>query len=281
MTILSLKNVTKIYGKGHTAVKAVDNVNFDVESSEVVLIMGPSGSGKTTLLSCAGGLLKPTSGEIKIKGKEITKLSEKELSQIRLKNVGFVFQAFNLLSALTAQENIEVVLELANIKKDKAKKRARELLKELGLEARANYKPSKLSGGEQQRVAIARALSLEPDVILADEPTGNLDSKTGHDVIALLCKIACDEKRGVLIASHDQRIRDIADRVFWLEDGKIKKEEKIKYKHRDPVCGMKVNGTKFDYIYKGKTYYFCSKDCLTKFRNNPKKYRNLGNNQNK
>lgn len=272
MSILSLKNVTKTYGQGSTAVKAVDDVSLEIESSEVVLIMGPSGSGKTTLLSCAGGLLKPTTGEIEIKDQEITKLSERKLPAVRLKNIGFVFQTFNLLAALTAQENIEIALSLAGVNKDKAKKKAAGLLKKLGLAARATHRPAKLSGGEQQRVAIARALALNPDIILADEPTGNLDSKTGHDVIALLCRIACDEGRAVLIVSHDQRIRNIADRVLWLEDGQITKEEKMEYEHHDPVCDMKVNRTKFDHIYKDKIYYFCSADCLTKFKKDPANY---------
>lgn len=272
MTFLSLKNVTKIYGKGHTTLKAVDNVSFNLESGQVVLIMGPSGSGKTTLLSMIGCLLKPTSGRIKIKDREVTNLKESELSQVRLKNIGFVFQAFNLLSALTAQENIEIVLELAGSKKDKVKKRAQELLKKVGLEKRMSHKPAELSGGEQQRVATARALALEPDIVLADEPTGNLDSKTGHDVIALLCQIACDEGRAVLIASHDQRIYDVADKILWLEDGKIIKEEKVEYEYRDPVCGMKVSRDKLSYIYQGKSYYFCSLKCLEKFKNNPESY---------
>ena len=269
MSLLSLRDVTKIYGQGRMTVKAIQKVSLEMKAGEVVLIMGPSGSGKTTLLSLIGGLLKPSSGTVKIKDIEITKLSEKKLPKIRLKEIGFVFQSFNLLSALTARENIDVVLDLAN-KKDE--KRAKELLKKLGLEKRAHHKPSKLSGGEQQRVAIARALALEPDIILADEPTGNLDSKTGHNVIALLCRIACDEGRAVLIVSHDQRIRNIADRILWLEDGKITKEKKMEYEHHDLVCGMKVNRTKFDFIYKDKVYYFCSQDCLIKFKNNPIKY---------
>lgn len=272
MPALSVKNISKIFGKGHTAVKAVDGVSFNVNSREVVLIMGPSGSGKTTLLSIIGGLLRPTSGNVEIKNKEITGLTENKLARVRLRNIGFVFQAFNLLSALTTQENVEIVLELAGIKKNKVKKRVRELLEKVGLGQRATHKPAELSGGEQQRVAVARALALDPDIILADEPTGNLDSKTGHDVISLLCKVVCDEGRSVLIASHDQRIRDIADRVLWLEDGKIKKEERVEYKERDPVCGMKIDREKLNYIYQDKTYYFCSSDCLEKFQNNPESY---------
>ncbi len=266
MSLLSLEGVTKVYGKGHTAVKAVRGVSFDVNAGEVVLIMGPSGSGKTTLLSIIGGLLKPTSGVVKIKDTEVTGLSEKELPRIRLKEIGFVFQSFNLLSALTARENVEVIFNLAG-KKDG---RIDDLLEKLGLKERVDHRPAKLSGGEQQRVAIARALALEPDIILADEPTGNLDSKTGHEVISLLCNIACDEGRGVLIVSHDRRIADIADRIYWLEDGKIKKEEKKSYEFRDPVCGMKVGKTKFHVMKDGKMYYFCSEECKIEFKKDGK-----------
>ncbi|MEW6407619.1 MAG: ATP-binding cassette domain-containing protein [Patescibacteria group bacterium] len=273
-SILKIKNLTKIYGKGHTAVRAVDNVNLEVGASEVVLIMGPSGSGKTTLLSCAGALLRPTFGSIKINNQEITKLSDGALSKIRLKNIGFVFQSFNLLQALTAQENIEVVFNLVGIKRKEAKEKSRKLLEKLGLGGRLNHMPPQLSGGEQQRVAIARALALDADLILADEPTGNLDSKTGHEVLALLCKIACDEKRSVLVVSHDQRLRDVADRVITFEDGKIKNEEKRTYEHHDLVCGMKVNRTEFVASYNGKTYCFCSSNCLNKFKISPEKYIN-------
>jgi putative ABC transport system ATP-binding protein len=266
MEILDIKNVTKTYGAGRTAVKAVNNVSLKIKSGEVVLIQGPSGSGKTTLLSMAGGLLKPTSGKIKIKNREITALYEREMPDIRLEHIGFVFQAFNLLSALTAQENVAVVFNIAGVKGDEANEKSIDILAKLGLEKRLNHKPAELSGGEQQRVAIGRALALDPDIILADEPTGNLDSKTGHEVISLLCKIACNQGKSVLIASHDERIKDIADRIILLEDGRIKREEKVELKHRDPVCGMKIS--KADYVleYRGKTYYFCSKDCKKKFQ---------------
>lgn len=271
-TILELKNVTKIFGKGRLAVRAVESASLAVKKGEVVLLMGPSGSGKTTLLSMAGLLLRPTSGEILIKRKEVSALEDKKLSQIRLKSLGFIFQAFNLLQALSALENVEFVLNLAGQKGEGARSKAKRILERLGLGKRLSHLPSKLSGGEQQRVAIARALVLDPDLILADEPTGNLDSKIGHEVISLLCKIACDEGRSVIVASHDARLRDIADRIILMEDGKIKSEEEVRYESHDPVCGMKVDRAQFKMRYSGKIYYFCSQDCLDKFKGNPLSY---------
>lgn len=200
---------------------AVENIDLEIEKGEVVLIMGPSGSGKTTLLSMAGGLLKPTEGEVLVNNIKITRLDEEKLPEIRLANIGFVFQSFNLLSALTALENVQIAIELAGVKTEKARKKAEDILKLLGLEKRTHFLPEKLSGGEKQRVSIARALANEPGLILADEPTANLDSKNGHEVMQLLHNIAKKEQRTVVIVSHDQRIKDIADRVLWLEDGKL------------------------------------------------------------
>lgn len=267
--VLDLEKVTKIYGKGHTAVKAVNNASLEVKKGEIILIMGPSGSGKTTLLSLAGCLLSPTEGKVKINDEEVTKLSENRLPKVRLKNFGFIFQAFNLLSALTAQENVEVALNLAGIKGKKAKEQSTRLLKDLGLEKRLHHRPEDLSGGEKQRVAVARALANDPDVILADEPTANLDSKTGHSVMELLHKIAKEKGKSVVIVSHDMRIMDIADRVLQLEDGRL--TEGGIFLATDPVCGMKIPKTKAvaETIYQGKTYYFCSQTCREQFANNP------------
>lgn len=223
MKAIDLHNLTKIYGEGDAKVMAVENIDLEIEKGEIVLVMGPSGSGKTTLLSMSGALLKPTSGQIFINDLEITKLDEKSLPKIRLTNIGFIFQSFNLLSALTALENVQIIIELAGTGSEIAKKRAEEILKLLGLEKRMNFLPEKLSGGEKQRVSIARALANNPGIILADEPTANLDSKHGHEVMKLLHDVAKKENRTVVIVSHDQRIRDIADRVLWLEDGKLKK----------------------------------------------------------
>ena len=220
--VLELRNISKIYGSGHTEVRAVDGVDLSVEPGEIVLIMGPSGSGKTTMLSVAGLLLRPTQGEIWINGQEVTAMRERQLPALRLKSVGFVFQAYNLLGALTARDNVELVMNMAGVKGKAARERATELLALLGLESRLGHRPADLSGGEKQRVAIARALANDPPLILADEPTGNLDSKTGREVMELLCcGLGRDQGRAIVIVTHDHRLRDIADRVLWLEDGRL------------------------------------------------------------
>lgn len=211
---LRVINVTKRYGTSTTEVIAVNDVSFSVAPGEIVLIMGPSGSGKTTLLSMLGALLKPTEGEIQLNGDVISTLAENRLPDIRLRQFGFIFQDFNLLSALTALENVTIVAELAGSKNGAARKKALALLIDLGLGERLNFLPEKLSGGEKQRVAIARALINDPALILADEPTANLDSKIGHEIMRLLRGIAKEQGRSVVIVSHDQRIKDIADRVL-------------------------------------------------------------------
>ncbi|MDQ7027883.1 MAG: ABC transporter ATP-binding protein [Anaerolineae bacterium] len=219
---IEVKNVSKIYGRGNTEIRAVDDVSLQVKSGEIVLIMGPSGSGKTTLLSMAGLLLRPTSGDIWVNGVQATNLTERQLPQLRLNSIGFVFQAYNLLASLTARENIEIVSNLAGIHASQARQRSEELLTLLGLETRMDHLPSDLSGGQKQRVAIARALANDPPLILADEPTGNLDSKTGYEVMELLCcGLGRDQGRSIVIVTHDHRLRNIADRVLWLEDGKL------------------------------------------------------------
>lgn len=185
-----LDAVTKIYGKGRLAVKALDNVSFTVKRGEFLVVMGPSGSGKTTLLNIMGLLDKPTSGKVFFLGKDISRLDDAEASKIRAKHVGFVFQTFNLIPWLTALENVEIALAISGHPFYKRKKRAKELLKAVGLGNRLHHKPTELSGGEQQRVAIARALANNPDVILADEPTGNLDSKSGNVVIKMLKELS-------------------------------------------------------------------------------------------
>lgn len=228
MKILDLHNLTKIFGEGENKVVAVDNIDLEVRRGEIVLIMGPSGSGKTTLLSMAGGLLKPTTGTIFVKNIEITRLTEEKLPKLRLANIGFVFQSFNLLAALTALENVQLVIELTGVKTEQARKKAGDILKELGLEKRMNFLPAKLSGGEKQRVSIARALANDTEIILADEPTANLDSKNGHEVMMQLTKISKENGKSVVIVSHDERIKDIADRILWLEDGKFKELNKKK-----------------------------------------------------
>ena len=219
--LVQLHEVTKIYGHGDTAVRAVNQVNLQAYPGELVLILGPSGAGKTTLLSLIGGLLHPTSGLIQVAGRELTTLSPTALSQFRLQQLGFVFQFFQLLTALTARENVEVVLRLGGWAAPHARRRAEELLDRFGLGNRLHHLPRMLSGGEQQRVALARALALQPPVVIADEPTGSLDSQSGEEVIRLLRRLANEEKRTVIIASHDLRIRQVASRVLRCEDGRL------------------------------------------------------------
>lgn len=276
---LQINHVTKRYGSGTIEVTAVRDVSLTVSPGEVVLIMGPSGSGKTTLLSMLGALLKPTEGTIQLNGTIISALAENRLPDIRLKQFGFIFQDFNLLSALTALENVAIVAELAGSKSGAARRKAAEILSELGLGERLNFLPEKLSGGEKQRVAIARALVNDPALILADEPTANLDSKIGHEIMRLLRNIAKEQGRSVVIVSHDQRIKDIADRVLWLEDGEFKETMTTLAPHAsagvavDPVCGMSVEREKaINAEWEGQVYYFCARGCRDEFLNDPKKF---------
>jgi putative ABC transport system ATP-binding protein len=269
---LHVSNVTKRYGRGQNEVVAVQNISLTVAPGEIVLVMGPSGSGKTTLLSMLGALLKPTQGEIRLNGIILSDLAENCLPDIRLRRFGFIFQDFNLLSALNVQENVAIVAELAGKPRRQAREKAKELLTTLGLSHRLNFLPEKLSGGEKQRVAVARALINEPALILADEPTANLDSKVGHEIMMLLRRIAKEESRSVIIVSHDQRIKDIADRVLWLEDGEFKD---IISMVADPVCGMPVEKEKaVQTIFAEQEYYFCARGCREEFLSDPARFTN-------
>jgi len=267
---LEVNQVTKRYGSGTIEVAAVRDVSLSVAPGEIVLIMGPSGSGKTTLLSMLGALLKPSAGEIRLNGDVISAMKENRLPEIRLQKFGFIFQDFNLLSALTALENVAIVAELAGVKGPEARRKAKELMTGLGLGERLNFLPEKLSGGEKQRVAIARALVNDPALILADEPTANLDSKIGHEIMRLLRSIAKEQGRSVVIVSHDQRIKDIADRVLWLEDGQFKEMVTMAI---DPVCGMTVEREKgIHFEWNGQVFYFCTQGCRAEFMNNPDRF---------
>ena len=261
---LQVDNVTKRFGSGSTEVTAVRAVSLAIEPGEVVLIMGPSGSGKTTLLLMLGALLRPTEGTIRLNGSPISELREDRLPRIRLHEFGFIFQDFNLLSALTAVENVALVASLAGQKNGTARRMAEDLLTQLGLKDRLDFLPEKLSGGEKQRVAIARALVNDPSILLADEPTANLDSKIGHEIMRLLRTIAKEQGRSVVIVSHDQRIKDIADRVLWLEDGEFKEMTSMA---TDPVCGMSIERERAAarLEQEGQTYYFCSRGCRREF----------------
>ena len=218
---LKAERVEKTYGEGRTAVHAVRGVDLELHSGERVLVMGPSGSGKTTLLSILGGLLTPSEGQVYLGGESLYERTDSDRAELRLHRLGFVFQNFNLLSALTARENVEVPLRLAGASAGESRERAAELLDRLGLAERADHRPRDLSGGEKQRVAIARALTNQPDVLFADEPTANLDAETGQEVARTLCRLGCEEGKAVLIVSHDDRLRDIASRVLRVEDGRL------------------------------------------------------------
>jgi putative ABC transport system ATP-binding protein len=220
-TLLSVKDVTKIYGQGPGRVVAVDGVTLEVWPGEVALILGPSGSGKTTLLSILGCLLRPTRGQVLANGSDVSRLSDRELSRLRREQIGFVFQSFNLLPFLTVRQNVEVVLNLRGVGGAAARARAADLLRQVGLGHRLGFPPTNLSGGEKQRVAVARALANDPALLLADEPTGNLDSQSGRAVIELLAGLARKRGRGVVIVTHDTRILDVADRVYHLADGAL------------------------------------------------------------
>ena len=220
--ILSLEGVTKVFGSGERAVTALEDVSLEARAGEVVLVMGPSGSGKTTLLTIAGALLRPTLGTVRLCGTNITELDETRLASIRRDKVGFVYQSFNLLEALTALENVRLVASHGTRNGTMPQERAKELLAMLGLGHRLNSLPKHLSDGEKQRVAIARALAKAPALMLADEPTANLDAKRGQEVVTLLRQKALEMNKAVVIASHDHRIREVADRVVWLEDGRLR-----------------------------------------------------------
>ncbi|OYT52380.1 MAG: ABC transporter ATP-binding protein [Desulfurococcales archaeon ex4484_217_2] len=224
-TAYRVVNVSKIYGKGRLAVKALKNVTFDVLKGEFLVIMGPSGSGKTTLLNILGLLDKPTSGKVFFLGRDVSLLGDAEASKFRAKYIGFVFQQFNLIPWLTALENVEIALAIGKYPRKLRKKRAYELLEMVGLSERAHHRPRELSGGEQQRVAIARALANNPHVILADEPTGNLDSKSGAQIISILKKLS-KEGKTVIVVTHNPQIAEVADRILFLRDG-VLIEEKV------------------------------------------------------
>lgn len=272
MNILKTISLTKHYGSGHTKVEAVRDVTFSMKQGEIIVIQGPSGSGKTTLISMIGGLLRPSYGSLFLEDINIADLPEKELPNIRLKKIGFVFQAFNLLENITALENVMYAAQLSGSTPAQAQEKSTSLLTQLHLDKRFHHLPKKLSGGEKQRVAIARALINKPTLVLADEPTGNLDSKSGYDVIMLFHNIAKKQGKSVIIVSHDPSVQDIANRVLWLEDGKLCEQPPgHDNKVTDVVCGMRIDArTSTHKQIKNNGYYlFCSQDCKDKFAKNP------------
>jgi len=220
-TIIEINNLTKIYREGVETVKALDGVNLTIGKGEFTAIVGPSGSGKTTLLNMIGGLDTPTSGTIVVDGIEITKLSSNDLINFRRDNVGFVFQAYNLIPVLTAKENVTFVMDLQGVPTKQSTARAIELLNSVGLGDRVDARPSKLSGGQQQRVAVARALAPKPKFILADEPTANLDGKSAETLLDIMEKLNEEENITFIFSTHDPRVMQKARRIITLEDGKI------------------------------------------------------------
>ncbi|MEM4700075.1 MAG: ABC transporter ATP-binding protein [Candidatus Nezhaarchaeales archaeon] len=214
-------NLSKVYRRGKVEVPALVDVNLQVTSGEIVGIVGPSGSGKTTLLNLIGGLDRPTKGKIFVNDVDITSLNERELAKYRLKVVGFVFQFYNLIPTLTALENVELPMALAGVPKSERRKRAFELLEMVGLEARAGHKPDELSGGEQQRVAIARALANNPAIVLADEPTGDLDSKSARSLMSFVRRLNKENGQTFIIVTHDPIVVEACTRVYNIRDGRI------------------------------------------------------------
>jgi putative ABC transport system ATP-binding protein len=274
-SLLRAVALTKSFGSGRTEVRAVNDVSLAVERGELVLVMGPSGSGKTTLLSMLGALLRPTTGTVEIDGVEVTGLKESELPSVRARKIGFVFQAFNLLNALTVEENILFPSRLTSGGTSNAARRAEALMKRLGLAKRRHALPRTLSGGEKQRVAIARALINEPPLVLADEPTGNLDSQNGQEVMMILHDIVRDEGHSVVLVTHDPRVEDVADHILWLEDGALRDRKSERHVWvRDPVCNMRVDEwtATMRIEYHEQQYVFCSKRCMERFQADPTRY---------
>jgi putative ABC transport system ATP-binding protein len=219
MAILETKNLKKIYGSGENEVHALDGVSISVEEGEFVAIVGTSGSGKSTLLNMLGGLDRPTSGSVVVRGKELMQMKDEQLTIFRRRNVGFVFQNYNLLPIMNVYENIVYPIEIDGSKVDK--EFVKQIIHNLGFERKLKNMPNNLSGGQQQRVAIARALATKPAIILADEPTGNLDSKTSMDVILLMQSISREFNQTILMITHNEEIAQMADRIIRIEDGKI------------------------------------------------------------
>ncbi|MGD9676115.1 MAG: ABC transporter ATP-binding protein [Candidatus Bipolaricaulia bacterium] len=226
MTLLDLQGVTKDYPLGSTVVNALRGLDLSIEKGEIVAIMGPSGSGKSTLMHILGALDTPTGGKARLEGQDLRGMDEDALVTLRGKKVGFVFQTFNLIQSLTAQQNVELPMTFLGVKKAARAERAQALLEKVGLADRVTHRPNELSGGERQRVAIARALANNPEILLADEPTGNLDSETGRTILDLLKKLCEDEGKTMILITHDPDAAAIAGRIVRLRDGRILEEVK-------------------------------------------------------
>jgi putative ABC transport system ATP-binding protein len=226
MSLIQAENLTKVYGSGDTAVTALDHVNLSVEAGEFVAVMGPSGCGKSTLLHLLGGLDRPSEGRVLIDGQPINELTDDNLTKLRRRKIGFVFQFYNLIPVMDATENAALPVTLDGTSQAKAMAKAKEWLEKVGLGNRMKNRPDQLSGGQQQRVAVARALVAEPAVVLADEPTGNLDSHASDEIAALLRQVADEWGRAVVMVTHDAHVASYADRIIFLKDGLIVEEKR-------------------------------------------------------
>ncbi len=227
MSIIQITDLHKVYDETKVPVHALNGVDLKIEEGEFTAIVGPSGSGKTTLLNMIGGLDTPTKGEVNIDGTGISSLKSRKLIDFRLHNIGFVFQAYNLIPVLTAIENVAFIMQLQGQSKDIRHKRAMELLDSVGIGEKADQRPGNLSGGQQQRVAVARALASEPKFILADEPTANLDSNPTNELLDIMLKMNIDSNITFIFSTHDQRVVDKARRIITIDDGKVASDEKI------------------------------------------------------
>jgi putative ABC transport system ATP-binding protein len=224
--VFELRDVSRLYRQGANEIRAVDSVSFRIDPGEFVVVAGPSGSGKTTLLQLLGALDRPSSGELLVEGRNLVELGDGELTELRLRTIGFVFQQFNLIPTLTARENVELALAPAGLRGAARQDAAAALLRIVGLAERGDHLPGQLSGGEQQRVAIARALANDPDVLLADEPTGNLDSTTGDEIVGLLRSLSSERGQTVVLITHDPTIAAQAPRVLRMQDGRLVEAER-------------------------------------------------------
>jgi putative ABC transport system ATP-binding protein len=223
-SLVQIEDISKSYRRKKVKISAVDGIDLEIGKGEIVGVIGPSGSGKTTLLNLVGGLDQCTSGKVIVEGKDLAKLGDKDLTRFRLETVGFIFQFYNLISTLSAVENVEVPMSLANVPREKRRQRALDLLTTVGLEHRANHMPDEMSGGEQQRVAVARALANDPVLILGDEPTGDLDSKSAKKLMELIRNLRKEKKITFLLVTHDPIVVEACDKVYSIRDGKVTKE---------------------------------------------------------
>jgi putative ABC transport system ATP-binding protein len=264
--VLKIENMSKTYALGKRNVQALSNLNLQVKKGEFVAIMGPSGSGKTTLLNVLGCIDKPTSGKVLLDNVDVAGLAESQLYKIRRNKIGFVFQSFNLLPYLNARENVELPMENNGKPKSQRSSRAKELLAMVGLSGREEHRPQRLSAGEQQRVAIARALANDPAIILADEPTGNLDTKNKQEIVRLLANLNINQGTTIIVVTHDDQVASRTERMLLLNDGRITKEKQglhLAKKLICPFCGSKLQPADEKCSSCGKTVVFRKKPAVT------------------